>query len=150
MSSTLCEKRCNFAAMIGHSPLRLYVMGPDCTQREATEDEIRQMRDITAAAVAAGAIGFSSSASGVHVGDGGQPVPSRLADPQEVVALGDVLCEAGRGVVQFTFGPAFDRLKLANSLEEDRPSGRLHRRSHGTPRRRDGAGGSQLDQRPRG
>ncbi len=107
-------KRCNLGAMIGHSPTRLYVMGPDSTERAATADEIAQMREIVAGALAAGALGFSSSATLVHVGDGGRPVPSRLAEPQEVMEIGEALREAGMGTVQFTAGPRFSRQELSD------------------------------------
>jgi N-acyl-D-aspartate/D-glutamate deacylase len=110
-------KRCNFAALIGHSPVRLYVMGPDCMEREATEDEILQMKEITAAAMSAGAIGFSSSVSPVHVGDGGRPVPSRLSTPEELDEICDALLEHKRGVVQVTHGPTFDRDRLSALAE---------------------------------
>lgn len=108
-----CPKRCNFAALIGHSPVRLYVMGPDCTERQASQDEIDQMRSITSEAMSAGAIGFSSSVSPVHVGDGGRPVPSRLSSADEIFQICEALHEHGRGVVQVTHGPMFDRDRLA-------------------------------------
>lgn len=106
-------KRCNFAALIGHSPVRLYVMGLDSSERAATDDEIQAMKDIVAAAMAKGALGFSSSAAPVHVGDGGRPVPSRLATATEVNEICDALRAAGHGVVQVTHGPDFDRAELA-------------------------------------
>lgn len=33
----------NVGALIGHSAVRLYVMGEDSQKREATDDEIREM-----------------------------------------------------------------------------------------------------------
>jgi len=51
----------NLACYIGHSSLRRYVMGPDGSQREATEAEIAEMRQLVREAMAAGAAGFSSS-----------------------------------------------------------------------------------------
>ncbi|RYY96635.1 MAG: hypothetical protein EOO24_20920 [Comamonadaceae bacterium] len=36
----------NVAALVGHTPLRLYVMGEEATEREATDDEVAAMRRI--------------------------------------------------------------------------------------------------------
>ncbi len=70
----------NVAAYIGHTPLRLYVMGEDAVRRKATPEEVAQMRDLVDEAMRAGAVGFSTSHSPHHVGFDGLPVPSRLAD----------------------------------------------------------------------
>ena len=56
-------------------------------------------------AVDAGALGFASSRAGAHVGFGGKPVPSRLAEPEEFAALAEALGATGRGVLQMTVGP---------------------------------------------
>jgi N-acyl-D-aspartate/D-glutamate deacylase len=94
----------NVAAMIGHTPLRLYVMGSEATSREATTDEITVMKGLVAEALEAGALGFSSSKSNTHVGYEGRPVPSRLASGDEILELAGVLGDAGRGVMQATMG----------------------------------------------
>jgi len=93
------------AAMIGHTPLRLYVMGEEATERAATADEIARMAAIVGEAVDAGAIGFATSKAPTHMGYDGRPVPSRLAELDETRALCGVLGERGRGVVQATIGP---------------------------------------------
>jgi N-acyl-D-amino-acid deacylase len=95
----------NVAAMIGHTPVRLYVMGDAATERAATAEETAAMRAIVRAAIAAGALGFATSKSPTHLGDGGKPVPSRLAELDEVRAIAGALGEAGRGVIQATAGP---------------------------------------------
>jgi N-acyl-D-amino-acid deacylase len=108
----------NVAALIGHTPVRLYVMGEEATQRAATDTEVAQMRAIVRDAIDAGAVGFATSKAPTHVGYGGRPVPSRAADFAEVQAIADALREAGRGVVQATVGPGlfFDEFaKLAGS-----------------------------------
>src|SRR5579871_1472814 len=94
--------RLNVAAMIGHTPLRLYVMGDDAVERPATADEIATMREHVAGALAAGAIGFATSRAPTHAGAGGRPVPSRQAEPDEVFAITQALADAGRGIVQIT------------------------------------------------
>ncbi|MED5272793.1 MAG: amidohydrolase family protein, partial [Pseudomonadota bacterium] len=65
----------NVGALIGHSAVRLYVMGQDSQKREATDDEIKQMSDIVETAMEQGALGVSSSY--VDVDENLDPVPSR-------------------------------------------------------------------------
>jgi N-acyl-D-amino-acid deacylase len=92
------------AALIGHTPLRLYVMGEEATERAATAEEIARMRAIVEGALRAGAIGFATSKAPTHIGYGGRPVPSRLAEFEEVRALVGALGDAGTGVLQATLG----------------------------------------------
>jgi len=94
----------NVGVMLGHTPLRMYVMGEESTEREATADEIAKMRTIVAEALAAGALGFATSKSFTHVGYEGRPVPSRSAAHEEVEALAACLGEAGHGILQATVG----------------------------------------------
>jgi len=102
----------NVAAFVGHTPVRLYVMGEDATERAATADEVARMRAIVREAVEAGAIGFASSKAPTHVGYAGKPVPSRVAELEEIQALAAGMAETGRGVMQATVGPGlfFDEL----------------------------------------
>jgi N-acyl-D-aspartate/D-glutamate deacylase len=94
----------NVAAFVGHSSVRTYVMGDAATQRPATAGEIGAMRELVLEAVRAGAVGFSTSTSPAHNGEGGLPMPSRLADEAELRALVGCLREAGRGVFMLTKG----------------------------------------------
>ena len=73
------------AAMIGHTALRMYVMGEEATEREATEEEISRQRELVTEALEAGALGFATSRFNTHVGYEGRPVPSRLATPEEII-----------------------------------------------------------------
>ena len=95
----------NVAAYVGHTPVRLFVMGEEAAERRATGKEIEAMCAIVKDAVDAGALGFASSRAGAHVGFGGKPVPSRLAEPEEFAALGEALGGTERGVLQMTVGP---------------------------------------------
>jgi N-acyl-D-aspartate/D-glutamate deacylase len=88
----------NFGGYVGHTAVRVYVMGDDAYERDATDDEIARMREVVADSVAAGALGFATSSSMTHAGDAGRPVPSRFASHEEVNALAGVLAEMGRGV----------------------------------------------------
>lgn len=95
----------NVGAMIGHSAVRLNVMGLDAVERKATPDEVAAMAKVVGQAVAAGALGFSTSTSRLHVGFGGKPVPSRFADMQaETIPLAAAVGANGGGVAQLTTG----------------------------------------------
>jgi N-acyl-D-aspartate/D-glutamate deacylase len=98
------QQAINVGVMIGHTPLRLYVMGEDATERAATDDEVAAMRAIVLDALGAGAIGFATSHAPTHVGYGGKPVPSRAAESDEIVEIASALGDAGRGVLQATLG----------------------------------------------
>jgi N-acyl-D-amino-acid deacylase len=94
----------NTAAYIGHSSVRTWVMGADASKREATPLEIEQMQTIVRDAMAAGAVGFASSTSPAHNGEGGLPMPSRLASDAEMMALIKAMGERGKGVYMVTKG----------------------------------------------
>lgn len=94
----------NVAAFIGHSSLRIYVMGEDAPKRAARDGEIQQMRAIVRDAMQNGAVGFATSTSPSHNGADGEPMPSRLADEREMSALVRVLGEFDRGVFMLTKG----------------------------------------------
>jgi N-acyl-D-amino-acid deacylase len=97
--------RLNVAAMIGHTPLRLYVLGDVAVERVATDEEVETMRTLVIDALRAGAAGVATSKSPTHSGAGGKPVPSRLAEPAEIFRIAQALQETGRGVMQATPGP---------------------------------------------
>ncbi len=96
-------KRLNVGAFIGHTPLRLFVLGGD--ERAATDDELDTMRALVVEAMEAGAIGFSTSRQPAHQGAYGRPVPSRFAEPDEVTAMAEAMGELGKGLVQISIGP---------------------------------------------
>jgi N-acyl-D-amino-acid deacylase len=84
----------NLACYVGHSNLRRWVMGDDASSRAATDDEITAMQQMVVDAMEAGAAGLSSSAAPTHLDLDDRPVPSRMADDRELLALAE---EAGRG-----------------------------------------------------
>ena len=88
----------NVGALIGHSAVRLYVMGEDSQKREATDDEIQKMSEIVEIAMEQGALGVSSSY--VDVDENLDPVPSRFACKKEKIALARAATKTGRGVWQ--------------------------------------------------
>lgn len=104
----------NVAALVGHTPLRLYVMGEEATEREATDAEVAAMRRILMEALDAGALGLATSKLTAHVGFQGRPVPSRAASFGEVRELASALGEAGHGMLQTTLGAGL----LLDQLEQ--------------------------------
>ena len=94
----------NVAAYVGHTPMRLFVMGEDATEREATAQEVKEMQGLVREAMSVGAIGFATSQAATHHGAGGKPVPSRLAAFSEIDALVGAMAESGRGIMQAAMG----------------------------------------------
>jgi len=94
----------NVGAMVGHSAVRQFVMGDAAWERSATEDEIARMAHEVRVAMAAGAVGFSSTTNHNHVGARGRPVPSRLATDEEMNRLAAAMGDSGRGVMEITIG----------------------------------------------
>jgi N-acyl-D-aspartate/D-glutamate deacylase len=112
-------KRLNVAAMVPHSMVRTFVMGSDpATSRAATDAEVAQMCAVVDEALAAGALGFSTSQAPSHMGAHGRPVPSRLADRREVMALLARVAASGRGIAEVTYGPLFDIEEVARISKE--------------------------------
>ncbi len=91
----------NLACYIGHSSLRRYVMGAGGSEREATAEEIAEMRGLVREAMAAGAAGFSSSSVPTQVDGDDRPVPSRFASREELVALCEEAGLAGGGSIAY-------------------------------------------------
>jgi N-acyl-D-aspartate/D-glutamate deacylase len=105
----------NVGALVGHSALRYYVMGPDSQERVATDAEIAEMCRLLEAAMEAGAIGLSISY--VDIDENNRPVPSRLADMREKTALCQAMAKSGRGVLQ-TVPYFIDFEKQLENIEE--------------------------------
>jgi N-acyl-D-aspartate/D-glutamate deacylase len=98
----------NFGGYVGHTPVRIYVMGQDAYERHATEDEVAQMKQLVAASIRGGALGFSSDRAGFHIGDGGRPVPSVAASVEETEALMQVTAEIGQGIIHVAPGENYE------------------------------------------
>jgi N-acyl-D-amino-acid deacylase len=109
----------NVASFVGHSSVRTWVLGEEASRRAATAAEVTEMRRLVLEAVRAGAIGFATSTLEQHNGEHGIPMPSRLADEAEMLALTGALGEAGRGVFMLTKGmtstiPWLEKIAAAN------------------------------------
>jgi N-acyl-D-aspartate/D-glutamate deacylase len=90
------------AAFLPHAPVRVYAMGQRAVDHEAaTGDDLRQMQAIVREAMAAGAIGFSSSRTLLHRSIDGNTIPTHGAAVEEMVALGCCLSGEQGHVLQF-------------------------------------------------
>jgi N-acyl-D-aspartate/D-glutamate deacylase len=98
-------KGLNYAANIGHSALRTYVMGERAFEGEATPDDIAVMKAELEAALRAGAFGFTTSRTKHHQTSDDRPVASRLASWGEVCELVGVLGDLGVGIFQSVSDP---------------------------------------------
>ena len=94
----------NVGSLIGHSAVRQYVLGDGASERDATDDEIEQMREIIRGGMRAGALGFTTDKNPNHINDEGKPIPSVAAPDEEVLQLCEVLGEVGAGVIQTSGG----------------------------------------------
>ncbi len=97
----------HFGGYVGHTPVRIHVMGEAAYERPASDAEIRAMQALVADSIRGGALGFSSDRAGFHLGDGGRPVPSIAASQAETEALMGVTAALGQGVVHVAPGEDF-------------------------------------------
>ena len=88
--------------MIGHGPVRSYVMGYDRCQNQvdASKDEINQMSEIVEKAINAGALGFSTSRTILHRDVYGVYVPGTEASSEEMKELAFAVDRAGEGTLE--------------------------------------------------
>src|SRR5947208_7466893 len=96
-------KAINYGAYIGHSALRMYVMGKRALAETATDADLARMAGAVKEAIRAGAMGFSSSRATTHVTPDGTPVASRIADWSELDRLVGAMAELNAGI--FQIGP---------------------------------------------
>jgi N-acyl-D-aspartate/D-glutamate deacylase len=108
----------NVAALVGHSAVRLDVMGERAMEAEACDEERRAMASLVAEAVGAGAIGFSTSRSPSHRDADGHRVPSMVGDPSEVAELARAAAAAGGTMLEAIVGPDLSVEDLARLAEE--------------------------------
>lgn len=109
----------NAGFMVGHSALRRVVMGERAVGYEATDEELAQMKKMLAESLAAGGMGFSSTISPTHNDGDGQPVPSRHASREELVALARVVRDYPGTVLEFLPGTgefSEDQMQLMTDL----------------------------------
>ncbi|MEU7647462.1 N-acyl-D-amino-acid deacylase family protein [Streptomyces huasconensis] len=83
----------NAGFMVGHCALRRYVMGADAVGGQPTPAQLDQMLRLFHDAMDAGAWGLSTTQSATHSDGDGQPVASRHARPEELLALSRAVAE---------------------------------------------------------
>jgi N-acyl-D-aspartate/D-glutamate deacylase len=93
-------KGINYAAYMGHSALRTYVMGQRAFDEAATTEDLQMMREELGNAIRAGAIGFTTSRTSNHQTPDGRPVASRIANWDEVRSLVGVMGGLGAGIFE--------------------------------------------------
>ena len=95
-------KGLNYAAPIGHSALRTWAMGERAFTEAATEEDLAVMERELGDALAAGAVGFTTSRSDQHETSDDRPVASRLATWDEVQRLVAQVGRESEGIFQMT------------------------------------------------
>jgi N-acyl-D-aspartate/D-glutamate deacylase len=100
----------NFGGYVGHTPVRVYVMGEASYERAATDAEIKAMKQLVAQSLREGALGVSTDRAGFILGHGGKPVPSVVASQEETEELLAVVGEIGRGIAHVAPGENYDWL----------------------------------------
>ena len=91
----------DICAQLPHGPLRVFVMGERAGYREiATDDDIAQMRVLTAAAMRAGAFGFTTSRTLSHKTLAGEYTPSLRATEAELTGIAMGMKDAGHGMLE--------------------------------------------------
>jgi N-acyl-D-amino-acid deacylase len=93
-------KAINYGMYIGHSALRMYVMGRRALSEKATEDDMARMAAAVKEALKAGAMGFSSSRASTHVTPDDTPVASRIAEWDEIERIVAAMAEMNAGIFQ--------------------------------------------------
>ena len=96
-------KAINYSAFIGHSALRMYVMGQRALSEVANEDDLRNMGAAVEEALQVGAVGLSTSRATTHITPEGSPIASRIADWSEIDYLVGALAKRNQGI--FQIGP---------------------------------------------
>ncbi|MDF3074057.1 MAG: Amidohydrolase 3 [Alphaproteobacteria bacterium] len=89
-------------AHLPHAALRAYVMGErgaDHTQ-EPSEAEIAEMARLTGQAMAAGALGFTTSRTHVHKSRTGKNIGTLTAPQAELAGIAAAMARSGKGVIQ--------------------------------------------------
>ncbi|MEZ4334164.1 MAG: amidohydrolase family protein [Myxococcota bacterium] len=94
------EKSIHYAANIGHSALRTFVMGERAFEQAADEADLARMEAVLEEALRAGAIGFTTTRSEHHETSDDRPVASRLATWDELHRLAGVMARLGVGILE--------------------------------------------------
>ena len=114
------------AAQVPHAAVRLHVMGERGADHEevATPEEVAEMGRVVAAAIQAGALGFTTSRTRNHKTSTGAYTPTLTAERAELVGIAEAVGATGTGVLQLV-GDFLDLdHEFGTLLEMMRASGR--------------------------
>ena len=93
-------KAINYGMYIGHSAVRMYVMGRRALTDTASPAEITRMAQLVQEGLRAGALGFSSSRTHTHMTPDGTPVASRIAGWDEIEQILAAMAAVDAGIYQ--------------------------------------------------
>ena len=108
-------------------------MGTDAVGSEATPEQLDAMKELLAEAIEAGGLGFSTTLARTHSDGDGQPVASRWADEDELLALAGVVGEHEGTTLEFASDGCLDGFDedevefMIELLEGGRPAAQLER-----------------------
>ena len=84
------------------TPFRHNVMGEESMERAATAEETVRITALLREAVAAGALGFSTTIGRQHIGYKGRPLACRLASRDELKSYCNALRDLGKGAIEIS------------------------------------------------
>ncbi len=91
----------DIAAMVGHDPLRVFVMDERASfDAQASDEEIARMRELVTEALDAGAIGFATGRSDLHRTADGEWTPASEATAKELAGIAEAFKGRRHGVIQ--------------------------------------------------
>ena len=126
-----CKWTMDVGTQVAHGAVRAYVMGERGARNEAaTPEDIAAMKQVVKEAIAAGALGFSTSRTIAHLAIDGEPVPGTYAAEDELFGIGAALGELGTGIFELAPAGAAGEDIIAPKKEVDwmrRLSAAIHR-----------------------
>jgi N-acyl-D-aspartate/D-glutamate deacylase len=112
------------AAQVPHCAIRAYVLGDRAHDLELTADETDALARLTLEGLRAGAVGFSTSRTILHRSVHGL-VPGTRSHPEELLAIGRAMGEAGHGVFEMVSDGVGSKEEFSWMRQFCRESGRV-------------------------
>jgi len=98
----------NAGFLVGHCAIRRRVMGTEAVGNEASAEQLEAMKALLADSLRAGGLGFSTTRARTHSDGDGEPVASRWATEDEVLALAQVVSEHDGTTLEFASDGCLD------------------------------------------
>ncbi|MBV8952020.1 MAG: amidohydrolase family protein [Actinobacteria bacterium] len=117
----------NATFLVGHCALRRFVMGAESIGNEATPAQVDDMVRLLHESIDAGALGFSSSQSYTHSDGDGNPIASRFASTDEVLALCEATGEHAGTTLEYITDGCLDQFSDEEIARMAQMSARAHR-----------------------